>query len=106
MNNDLKIILSRIDKNFLKKKDVKYSLQVVNDCYDSTYNFFINIQPLGKRLHSIPLHTIETYDLSDLEKIINKIMEKYCFTITYDGFVGMKWPQKQELIQKRRHKDE
>ncbi|MFH5810799.1 acetyl-CoA carboxylase [Companilactobacillus sp. FL22-1] len=73
MNNDLKIILSRIDKNFLKKKDVKYSLQVVNDCYDSTYNFFINIQPLGKRLHSIPLHTIENYDLSDLEKLLIKL---------------------------------
>jgi len=106
MNNDLRIILERIQLNFTRRKDTEYYLQVVDDSYDRTYNFFINIQPRGKRVHSIPLHTVEEYELSYLEKIINKIMEQYKFSITYDGFVGKKWPLKQELIQKRRHKDE
>jgi len=33
-------------------------------------------------------------------------MKKYQLSITYDGFVGLKWPEKQELIQKRKHLDE
>ena len=106
MNKDLRIILERIRQNFTRKRDTEYYLQVVNDYYDQTYNFFINIRPRGKRLHSIPLHTVEDYRLSYLEKIIDKIMEQYKFSITYDGFVGQRWPEKQELIQKRRHKDE
>ncbi|MFC6177416.1 acetyl-CoA carboxylase [Companilactobacillus huachuanensis] len=106
MNKDLRIILERISQSFTRRRDTQYYLQVVNDCYDCTYNFFINIRPRGERLHSIPLHTVEDYRLSYLEKIIDRIMEKYQLSITYDGFVGQKWPVKQELIQKRRHKDE
>jgi hypothetical protein len=106
MNDDLKIILERIELNFKRRPQTEYYLQVVNDTYDRTYNFFINIQPKNKRRHSIPLHTINNYKLSYLEKIISKILSKYHFTIMYDGFTGLKWPYKQELIQRRRHFDE
>lgn len=106
MNSDFRIIIQRIEKYFTRRRDTEYYLQVVNDQYDETYNFFINIRPRNQRMHSIPLHTVEDYRLSYLEKLINKIMEQYQFSITYDGFVGLRWPMNQELIQKRRHKDE
>lgn len=105
-DNDFRIIISRIETYFIRRRDTEYYLQVVNDKYDETYNFFFNISPRGKRVHSIPLHTVEDYRLLYLEKLINKIFEKYQFSIKYDGFVGLRWPLSQELIQKRRHKDE
>lgn len=106
MNSDYQIIVERIEKYFKRKPNTEYYLQIVNDQYDQTYNFFINIRPKLKRLHSIPLHTISTYNLSYLEKLIGQINKKIHLTIVYDGFVGMKWPIKQELIQRRRHRDE
>jgi len=106
MNSDFNLIIERIQIYFTRKSRTEYWLQVVNDKYDETYNFFINVQRKGERVHSIPLHTVEDYNLSYLEKLINKIMKKYQLSITYDGFVGLKWPEKQELIQKRKHLDE
>lgn len=106
MNSDFRIICSRISQYFTRRKDTEYYLQVVNDFYDQTYNFFINIRPRNQRMHSIPLHTVKNYRLEYLEQLVNKITEQYHFSIVYDGFVGLRWPNRQELIQKRRHKDE
>lgn len=106
MNKDFQIIIDRIEQNFKRRYATLYWLQVVNDTYDQTYNFFINIQPRNQRRHSIPLHTVEEYDLSYLENLINQIRHRYHLTIVYDGFTGLKWPVKQELIQRRRHSDE
>jgi len=106
MNNDFRLIIERIQVNFKRQFQTEYWLQIVNDPYDQTFNFFINIRPRGKRIHSIPLHTIDNYNLSYLERLVARIMEKFQLSITYDGFVGLKWPIKQEYIQKRRHKDE
>lgn len=106
MNNDFKVIVERIEYNFTRKRNTVYWLQIVNDRYDATYNFFINIHPQSQRVHSIPLHTVEEYNLSYLEKIVDQISHKYQLTIVYDGFTGLKWPIKQELIQRRRHEDE
>ena len=101
MNDDYKLIIERIETNFTRKWDTKYFLQIVNDPYDQTYNLFINVQPRNKRMHSIPLHTISAYDLSYLEKLVGQIAQKYQLTIVYDGFIGLKWPITQELIQRR-----
>jgi len=101
MNDDYKLIIERIETNFTRKWDTKYFLQIVNDPYDQTYNLFINVQPRNKRMHSIPLHTIFEYNLSYLEKLVGQIAQKYQLTIVYDGFIGLKWPITQELIQRR-----
>lgn len=106
MNDDLRIIMERIYQYFTRRRQTLYWLQVVNDRYDKTYNFFINIQPQGKRVHSIPLHTVEQYNLSYLEKIINEIQKNIHLSFMYDGFTGQKWPTTQELIQRRKHNDE
>lgn len=106
MNDDLRLILERIEQYFTRCYQTRYWLQVVNDQYDKTYNFFINIQPKGQRVRSIPLHTIEQYNLSYLEKIINEIQKNIHLSFMYDGFTGQKWSIKQELIQKRKHYDE
>lgn len=106
MNSDYQTIIARIEQHFTRKPQTTYCLQIVNDKYDQTYNFFINIQPRGKRQHSIPLHTVENYQLEYLEKLVDQITKSYHLTIIYDGFTKMKWPVKQELIQRRRHKDE
>ncbi|MQS76294.1 acetyl-CoA carboxylase [Lactobacillus halodurans] len=106
MNKDFQIIMERIKANFTRKRDTRYWLQIVNDPFDRTFNFFINTQYRKKRMHSVPLHTINVYNLSYLEKIVVQITKKIHLTIVYDGFMGLKWPEQQELIQRRRHRDE
>jgi len=106
MNEDYNLIIERIQINFTRQRRTEYWLQVVNDPYDQTYNFFINIQPKKQRIHSIPLHTVTKYDLIYLERLIDQISSVFQLSISYDGFTGLTWPVKQELIQKRRHRDE
>ncbi len=40
MNNDLKLIEERITMLFKRRSKTRYWLQVVDDPYDRTYNFF------------------------------------------------------------------
>ncbi|KRL05146.1 hypothetical protein [Liquorilactobacillus oeni] len=102
MNNDLDVICGRIMLLFKRVDQTRYWIQVANDPYDSSYNFFFNSQRRGKRLKSIPLHKLENYDLRYLEKIIDELKQETNLTIKFIGFADMRWPKTQKIIQWRR----
>ncbi|KAF0362518.1 hypothetical protein GBP13_08485 [Pediococcus acidilactici] len=87
MNKDVKIILERIHENFKRVPNTIYKINVVDDKFDKTYNFFIYIAKRGKRPHSIPLRTIKNYDMDYLQEVISGIKEHYQLTFTYTGFI-------------------
>lgn len=86
MNKDVKIILERIQQHFKRMPNTIYEINVANDKYDKTYNFFIYIAKIGHRPHSIPLRTIKNYDIDYLKEVISGIKEHYQLTFTYTGF--------------------
>lgn len=102
MNKDVEIIYGRINLLFKRAFQTKYWIQVANDPYDQTYNFFFNSQKKGERLKSVPLHKLDNYSLLYLEKIIDKLSEKINLTIKFVGFANLKWPISQKKIQWRR----
>lgn len=103
MSNDLKIITSRIDLLFQRKPCTRYWLQIANDTYDQTFNFFFLSQKPYQRLHCTPIHSVTNYDLANLEQLIIGLSHECKLTIDFTQFSGQRWPQSQRLIQKRRH---
>ncbi|KRN28786.1 hypothetical protein IV38_GL000991 [Lactobacillus selangorensis] len=106
MNNDLKLIEQRIDEQFQRKSRTMYWLEVVDDVYDQTYNFFMCHQKKGEPLRSVPLHSLTDHDLASLETIIAALQHYTQLTIHYFGFVGQEWPGSHRIIQKKRHGEE
>lgn len=102
MNKDLEIIDQRIEKLFKRISRTRYWIQIVNDPYDQTYNFFFNSQRRGERLKSVPLHKLVNYQLTYLEQLIKGLRTKTNLTIEFTGFTGMRWPTTHKIIQWRR----
>ncbi|MFC6181577.1 acetyl-CoA carboxylase [Lactiplantibacillus daowaiensis] len=103
MNKDVKVINDRLQPRFKRVSQTRYWLQVADDHYGQTYNFFFNYQRKWQRLKSIPLHTITTYDLAYLETVVSELQTLTKLTIDYVGFTDQVWPERQQLIQKKRH---
>ncbi|GEK28416.1 acetyl-CoA carboxylase [Furfurilactobacillus siliginis] len=106
MISDLQVITKRLDALFVRKRNVRYWLQVVDDPYDQTYNFFFDSRLKGHREKSVPLHTITHYDLAYLETVIISLKKHTQLSVLYEGFTGQHWPSNYNIIQKRRHWDE
>lgn len=106
MNKDLEIIEGRIELLFKRVPGTLYHINVVNDRFDHTYNFFFQSQPQRQRIKSAPLHTYQEYDLSKLELLIKKLQEYTVLSIEYTGFTGHKWPSSGKIIQTKVRKDE
>ena len=102
MPSDLKLISERMRRLFKPRSQTRYWLQVVNDRYDQCFNFFFNSQRQGERLKSVPLHTLYHYDLNALEELLRSLRQQTNLTIQLLGFVGLKWPSTQKVIQRRR----
>lgn len=102
MNKDLTIIYQRLTPLFKRISHTRYWLQVVNDPYDRSYNFFFNSQRQNERVKSIPLHKLRDYDLTILENLITGLKAKTNLTIEFVDFAGMRWPSTQKVIQWRR----
>ncbi len=102
MNEDLAIIDKRLKTLFKPVSQSRYWLQVVNDPYDQSYNFFFNSQRRNQHVKSIPLHRLTDYQLTYLETVITGLRTKTNLTIEFAGFTGMKWPTTQKIIQWRR----
>ncbi|WP_412989212.1 acetyl-CoA carboxylase [Pediococcus siamensis] len=95
------VILERLAKDFLRKSRTIYQMLVVRDHFDQVYNFFLVIKPKHDRQKSIPLHTLESYDLAYLEGVVQEIKQQTQITIQYRGFEELVWPQAQTRISKR-----
>ncbi|WP_235017811.1 acetyl-CoA carboxylase [Pediococcus acidilactici] len=106
MNKDLEIIEGRIEVLFKRVPGTQYRINVVNDLFDHTYDFFFQSQPQHQRIKSVPLHTYHEYDLSKLELLIEKLQEYTALSIEYTGFAGQKWPNSGKAIQTKVRHDE
>lgn len=106
MNKDLKLIEERLSILFKRRSKTRYWLQVVDDPYDQTYNFFFNSQRKWQRQKSVPLHTVTDHNLEYLEKIMVDLQQFTRLTVQYDGFTGQRWPSSFRLIQRKKHRDE
>ncbi|MCT3019913.1 acetyl-CoA carboxylase [Pediococcus pentosaceus] len=106
MNKDLEIIEGRIEVLFKRVPGTQYRINVVNDRFDHTYNFFFQSQPQHQRIKSVPLHTYQEYDLSKLERLIEKLKTYTALSIEYTGFAEQKWPSSGKAIQTKVRYDE
>lgn len=106
MNKDLEIIMGRIQILFKRMNQTFYRIEVVNDKFDSGFNFFFHTQPKNKRVKSVPLHTVKKYELAYLEQLIKEIQKQTNLSIEFIGFEGMRWESSNRLIQRRRRRDE
>lgn len=106
MNNDLKIIEERLNKQFKRQANTLYWLDIANNIYAQKFNFFLSSQFNKLPQRSIPLHSIDHYQLDYLEKIINKLKQDTQLTFKYYGFVNLVWPSSQRIIQRQRHGEE
>ncbi|AMV60639.1 Hypothetical protein ADU72_1280 [Pediococcus damnosus] len=95
-----KLILERLQKDFLRKSRTIYQMLVVRDHFSQTFNFFLEIKPKNQREKSIPLHTIENYDLAYLESVIRNLQKKTQITMQFKGFHELVWPESQNRISK------
>lgn len=106
MSKDVKIILERIEEHFKRVPNTRYTVNVANNIYDEQYNFFFEIQKRNERMKSVPLHSVNNYDLENLENIINEIKAVYKLSFDYTGFTGQRWPDSWQVIQKKRKSQE
>lgn len=90
------LIWQRAEPHFKKMYKVQYYIKIVNDKFDDEFNFFFETVPMSNKAHvwrrSQPLHTLETYDLEYLEKVIGELHNLTNISIRYQGFVGKVWP--------------
>ncbi|WP_127849605.1 acetyl-CoA carboxylase [Lacticaseibacillus hulanensis] len=101
-----RIIFDRADALFGRHRNTRYWITVVNNRYGQQYNFFFNTVPRGRRHKSVPLHTLEQYNLPLLERVIGELRCVLKLTYEFVGFTGMRWPESGRVIQYRREADE
>ncbi|GEP19608.1 hypothetical protein [Pediococcus argentinicus] len=101
MNDDISIIWGRVEQLFKHKYQTMYWIEVYNDRFDDTYNFFFYAKEKFGRQRSIPLHTVKDYHLEHLEGIIDELKKRTQLTIKFGGFDKLYWPKSQKLIQRK-----
>lgn len=92
------LILARLNGLFKPKSNHRYQLVVVNNVYDQTYNFFLEIHHKHDRSRSIPLHSVTKFELAFLEHVIEQIKTGTNLTIEYINFHHQRWPHSQRII--------
>ncbi|VDG19439.1 acetyl-CoA carboxylase [Lactiplantibacillus mudanjiangensis] len=103
MTKDVQLILERLQPFFKQRSQTRYWLQITDNHYGQTYNVFFNYQRKWHRLKSQPLHTLNTYNLADLEAIVTELQTLTKLTIDYVGFGEQVWPNRQQRIQRKPH---
>lgn len=99
------LILNRLKADFHPKLNHRYQIMVVDNVYDETYNFFLDIQHKHNRQRSIPLHSVTKYELGFLEQVIEQIKAETQLTIVYINFHEQRWPHSQHIIYGRTYDD-
>lgn len=92
MEKDTKIIMERMKPLFKRLYQTRYGIVVADDSWDKRYNFFFWSQKKGQWQRSIPLHSLENYDLVYLEKIIGEIKTQTQLSIQFVNFDEKRWP--------------
>lgn len=92
------LIDARLAKLFTAQWHCQYRIDVVNDQYGQTFNFFMDIQRQHHRERSIPLHTLRTTDLAVLEQVIRELQQRTQLSLRFVNFGRVRWPVSQRWI--------
>lgn len=98
---EAKIIIERLHQYFKPHTLARYTILIVDDPFEHSYNFFFNIYRTPQLPHSIPLRRIKIYDLEFLEAVVVKIRQNYGFTFIFRNFKRQRWPSNFQLISKK-----
>lgn len=102
LNLDVKIICDRIDQHFHPRRNHQYHIDVVNVPFLKKFNFFYRDIPKDERQKSIPLHTIESQDITYLETVLRGIRQHTKLSFEYHGFIhGERWASTDKVIEPR-----
>lgn len=82
-NKDLEIIEGRARILFKKLPQTIYRINIVNDKFDENYNFFMEIKPRNKRIKSMPLHTVNNYNLEYLENLLVELRKQIALSLLF-----------------------
>ncbi|GKT04038.1 acetyl-CoA carboxylase [Furfurilactobacillus entadae] len=106
MNKDVKSIMEGVNKLFTRAPGCQYHIQIANDKYDKTYNFFMLIMHKGRRTRSIPIYDVDHYELYYLEEVIKEIRKQTLLVFEFNAFGEAKWPSTMKRIEPRISKEE
>lgn len=95
---EAELIYSRIVPLFTAQWHCQYRIDVVNDQYGQTFNFFMGIKRQNHRERSIPLHTLRTTDLAVLERVIVALQQQTQLSLNFVNFGHVRWPVSQRWI--------
>lgn len=95
-----KVIQQRLALYFKPRTQHRYRLDIVNNIYGASYNFFLNIQAPYQRERSLPLHRLRVYQLAYLETVVHLLRQTTQLTFNFVDFTTQRWPQKQTLIKR------
>lgn len=92
------LIYRRLSALFTAQWHCQYRIDVVNDHYGQTFNFFMDIKREHHRERSIPLHTLRTTDLATLERVITELRQQTQLSFNFVSFGRTRWPLSQRWI--------
>ncbi len=95
---EAKLIGSRLQAYFTPQWHCRYRIDVVNNVYGLEFNFFLDIQRKNHRERSIPLHSLQTTDLTVLEQVVNGVRQQTELTLNFVDFGHVRWPESQRWI--------
>lgn len=87
-----RIILKRLAQYFKRVPHTEYCIVIVDDSFDRSFNFFIDIKRRQFRQRSIPLHSVTNYSLDNLEQVLHIIRASTNLPIHFRNFQGRSWP--------------
>ncbi|MFZ2352299.1 acetyl-CoA carboxylase [Paucilactobacillus nenjiangensis] len=100
VEEDSEIILTRLKVLFKPKSQHRYHIDVVNNIYGKSYNFFFDVYHDKKRERSYPLHSIFNYKIEYLEQVLKLVKQETNLSMAFRGFEGQKWTSG-KLIQRK-----
>ncbi|KRM91083.1 hypothetical protein FC80_GL001079 [Liquorilactobacillus cacaonum DSM 21116] len=95
-------IFEQTKKHFKPHVRARYYILVVNDRFDSSYNFFFNIFKPRQLSRSIPMRRLMNQTLEYLEEVIGFLRQKTTLTFIFILFEDQRWPSNNKLISNKK----
>ena len=85
------VMEARIEHYFMPHIKARYQIQIVNDKFDNSFNFFFLYKKGAENTHSIPIRVIKDHDWIYFEQIVRELHHRVDFTLRFTGFQGEIW---------------
>ena len=92
------VMEERINHYFKPHIRARYQIQIVNDKFDHSFNFFFLYKMGNENTRSIPIRVIKDCDWVYFEKIVRELHRRVNFTLRFTGFTGEIWQSNGKMI--------